>query len=84
MHTFEIWAIFCKTSFLEFNKRDAEYYILKKSLLNFSSAIFFKTVIRILTEDNYIYFMIGLIRQIVYEFLKSDVINLLKVVFSHS
>lgn len=59
MHAFEICALLCQTNFLEFNERGTGYYIFKINLLKFSSAITKLSVIQILTEDNYIYFVIG-------------------------
>lgn len=35
MHAFEICTLFCKMSFLEFNGRDAYYYIFKKIYKDF-------------------------------------------------
>ena len=56
MHAFEMCALLCQTSVLEFNRRDADDYIFKIRLFNFSSAVMKLLAIRSLSEDNYIYF----------------------------
>ena len=58
MHIFEIFALFCTTNILEFNRRDAGYRIFRISLLSFSSAVMKVSVIRNLTENNYVGFTI--------------------------